>query len=254
MPNPTLAALADDLEAAAPPPASWSRNASRGSPIPRARASAPSSMSTGMPRSEAADAMDRLRKARCRAVALCRHSRLGQGPLRHQGPGDPRRLARAGRFRAGRGRCARGGAVAPCRLHRDRPHQHDRVRLFRHRHQSALRHAEKRLAAQCRPRARRLVLGRGGVDCRPHGLRRARHRHRRLLPDSRGLQRHRRLQADAAARAARRRRAALVHARQFWAACQFGTVLRHARRGARGRAAADRSRRGRSRACGWPCR
>ena len=42
---------------------------------------------------------------------------------------------------ARRGR-AGGGAAAARRLHRDRPHQHDRVRLFRHRHQSALRHAE----------------------------------------------------------------------------------------------------------------
>ena len=69
-------------------------------------------------------------------------------------------------FRAGGGRCARGGAAAPGRLHRDRPHQHDRVRLFRHRHQSALRHAEKRLESQRRPRARRLVLGRGGLGRR----------------------------------------------------------------------------------------
>ena len=48
---------------------------------------------------------------------------------------------------------------------------------------------------------------------------RARHRYRRLLPDSGGLQRHRRLQADAAPRAARRRRAAVVLARQLRPAC-----------------------------------
>ena len=174
-----------------------------------------------------------------RTVALCRHSRLDQGSLRHQGAGDPRRLARAGGFRAGCRRCTRRGAVAARGIHRDRPHQHDRVRLFRHRHQSPLRHAEKRLAAQYRSCARRLVVGRGGLDRRPHGLWRARHRHRRLLPDSCRLQRHRRLQADAAARAARRRRAVVVHPRQFRAARQFQPMLRHARCGARRRAAAD---------------
>ena len=51
---------------------------------------------------------------------------------------------------AGGRRRARGGAVAPRRLRRDRPHQHDRIRLFRHRHQSAFRHAEGRMAAQRR--------------------------------------------------------------------------------------------------------
>ena len=46
---------------------------------------------------------------------------------------------------------------------------------------------QERLAAQRRPCSRRLVLGGGGIDRRPHGLWRARHRHRRLLPDSGGL-------------------------------------------------------------------
>ena len=65
-------------------------------------------------------------------------------------------------LRAGRSRRARGGAAAPGGLRRDRPHQHDRVRLFRPRHQSALRHAEKRVEPRAsatfpaaRPRARR---------------------------------------------------------------------------------------------------
>ena len=118
------------------------------------------------------------------AVALCRHSRLDQGSVRHQGAGDPRRLARAGGFGAGGSRCAGGGAAAPCRLRRDRPHQHDRIRLFRDRHQSALRHAEERLAARRRSRARRIVVGRGGIGRRPHGAWRARHRYRRIVPDS----------------------------------------------------------------------
>ena len=121
------------------------------------------------------------------AVALCRHSRLDQGSVRHQGAGDPRRLPRAGGFSSGGSRCDGGGAAAPCRFHRDRPHQHDRIRLFRNRHQSALRHAEKHLAAQRRPCARRIVLGRGGVRRRRHGAWRARHRHRRVVPDSGGL-------------------------------------------------------------------
>ena len=121
------------------------------------------------------------------AVALCRHSRLDQGSVRHQGAGDPRRLARAGGFSAGGRRCAGGGAAAPRRFCRDRPHQHDRVRLFRHRHQSALRYAEERVAAQCRPCARRIVVGRGGLGRRRHGAWRARHRYRRIVPDSGGL-------------------------------------------------------------------
>ena len=127
-------------------------------------------------------------QGQCGAVALRRHSRLDQGSVRHQGAGDPRRLARAGAgLHAGGGRCARGGAAAPGRLHRDRPHQHDRIRLFGHRHQSALRHAEERLESQRRSCARRFVLGRGGLGRRSHGARRARHRYRRLLPDSGGL-------------------------------------------------------------------
>jgi Asp-tRNA(Asn)/Glu-tRNA(Gln) amidotransferase A subunit family amidase len=52
------------------------------------------------------------------------------------------------------------------------------------RHQSAFRHAEGRLAAQCRPCARRIVVGCRGVGRRRHGAWRARHRHRRIVPDS----------------------------------------------------------------------
>ena len=46
---------------------------------------------------------------------------------------------------------------------------------------------EERVAAQCRPCARRIVLGRGGLRRRRHGAWRARHRHRRIVPDSGGL-------------------------------------------------------------------
>jgi hypothetical protein len=121
------------------------------------------------------------------AVGFCRHSDLDQGSVRHQGAGDPRRLARARRFTAGGSRCAGCGAVAPRRLCGDRPHQHDRVCLFRHRHQSALRHPEGRLAAQRRSCARRIVLGRGRVRRRWDGAWSARHRYRRIVPDSGGL-------------------------------------------------------------------
>ncbi len=43
-------------------------------------------------------------------------------------------------------------------------------------------------------------VGRGGVGHRRHGVRRARHRYRRLVPHSGGAVRHRRLQADGASR------------------------------------------------------
>ena len=69
----------------------------------------------------------------------------------------------------------------------DRPHQHDRIRLFRHRHQSALRHAERRMAARYRPCAGRIVVRRRGLRPRWHGAWRFGHRHRRFLPDSGGV-------------------------------------------------------------------
>src|SRR6516162_8209149 len=56
-----------------------------------------------------------------------------------------------------------------------------------------------------RPYSRRLVLGRRGVGHRRHGVRRARHRHRRLVPHSGGILRHRRIQADRAPRSDRGR-------------------------------------------------
>ena len=135
----------------------------------------------------AADAMDQLRKAKAAP------SPYAGIPVSIKDLFDIKgQVTRAGsraleQFAAGGGRCARGGAAAPGRLHRDRPHQHDRIRLFRHRHQSALRHAEERLEWQRRPCARRIVLGSGRLGRRRHGAWRARHRHRRLLPDPGGL-------------------------------------------------------------------
>jgi branched-chain amino acid transport system ATP-binding protein len=95
-----------------------------------------------------------------------------------------RGLAGAGRLGTGGRRRAGGRAAAPRRVRRHRPHQHDRIRLFRHRHQPALRHAEGGLESQRRSRARRLVVGCGGLGPRRHGSWRARHRYWRLLPDS----------------------------------------------------------------------
>ena len=163
----------------------------------------------------AADAMDQLRKAKAAP------SPFAGIPVSIKDLFDIRgQVTRAGSralegFRAGGGRRAGGGAVARGRLRCDRPHQHDRIRLFRHRHQSAFRHAEERLQSQRRACARRFVVGCRGIDRRRHGVWRARHRYRRLLPDSGGLQRHRRLQADASPYSARRRRAAVVLARQL---------------------------------------
>ena len=173
--------------AAAPAPASSSTNAWPGSPTPSGEGARTFIHVDAKAAIEAAEAMDRLREVKAAPSPLRRHSGFDQGSVRHQGPGDPRRLARARRFAARGSRRAGGGAAAACRLHRDRPHQHDRIRLFRDRHQSALRHPEERLAAQRRPCARRIVVGSGGIRRRRHGAWRARHRHRRIVPDSGGL-------------------------------------------------------------------
>src|ERR1700738_4692325 len=64
---------------------------------------------------EAAKAMDRLRD-------------VTGAPCARAGPGGSRPRE---------SRCARGGEAAPGRLHRDRPHQYDRIRFFRDWHQPA---------------------------------------------------------------------------------------------------------------------
>ena len=146
----------------APVRESWSRNVSPESPIPQARGSAPSFTSTRMLRLRLPTRWIDLRKANAAPSRYAgipvsikdlfdikgQVTRAGSRALDDSAPAD--------------GRCTCGGAAACGRLCRDRPHQHDRVRLFRHRHQSALRHAERRLAAQrramcpaARPRARR---------------------------------------------------------------------------------------------------
>ena len=80
-------------------------------------------------------------RPRSRAVAVRRHPGLDQGPVRYRRRRDHLGLSRAARRRARDGGRGRGGAAAGRRPDPDRPHQHDRVRLLRPRHQPALRHA-----------------------------------------------------------------------------------------------------------------
>ena len=66
---------------------------------------------------------------------------LDQGPVRHRGRDHRRRLDGARRRRPCRGRLPRRGAAARRGRCLHRPHQHERVRLLRRRHQPAPRHA-----------------------------------------------------------------------------------------------------------------
>ena len=182
----------------------------------------------------AADASDRC----ARRVSSPRRSPASRSRSRTSAtsPARPRcRLEGARRRAAGQGRCARGGAAARRRRGDRRQHQHERVRLLGRRLQPALRHA--------------------GQSRRPHARARAA---RRPAPPSRSADRmavaalgtdtggsvripaarlrHRGLQADGAARADRRRRAALDLARFDRPARQLGRMLRHRRRGVRRRA------------------
>src|SRR2546430_87035 len=203
MPNtPTLASLADDLE---------NGRTSAGKLVDECLAKIADSSGEGAraflhvdaeAAIEAAEAMDRLREVKAAP------SRFAGIPVSIKDLFDIKgQVTRAGSRALDDSAPAEADApVAPCRFHRHRPDQYDRVRLFRDRHQPALRHAEERMAARCGACARRIVLGRGGVSRRSHGAWRARHRYRRLVPDTGRLQRHRRLQADAASRTARRRR------------------------------------------------
>src|SRR6201995_2586569 len=129
MTNPTLAALADDLEAG--------RTSARKlveQCIARIADPAGEGQRTFIhvdrdAALDAADAMDRLRKANATP------SRFAGVPVSIKDlfdikgqvtrAGSPRRLAGAGGFCPGRGRRARGGPVAPGRFRRDRSHQYD---------------------------------------------------------------------------------------------------------------------------------
>ena len=145
---------------------------------------------------------------RARTKPLCRHSDRPEGPVRHRRRSHTGRLARAGRRAARRRARTRRAAHAGGRLRADGPHQHDRVRLLRSRHQSALRHAVLALGPRVTTHSRRQFLGHGGVGLRRHGGRRSGHRYRRFLPHPGGVLRHCRLQAHRAPRADHRGAAA----------------------------------------------
>ena len=199
--------------------------------------------------------MDRLREVKAAPSPFRRHSGLDQGSVRHQGAGDPRRLARAGG-------CAPAEADAPVvarlragRLHRDRPHQHDRVRLFRA--SASIRITARRRAPGTAASATCPAARRRAPRCRsPTAWRMARSAPTPAAPaasrrPSNGIVG---FKPTAAPRAARRRRAAVVLARLDRAA------------GAHASPAARRSTRcwparplrplqpRPSGACGWRCR
>ena len=139
------------------------------------------------------------------AGAARRRHRHHQGPVRRRRRGDTRRLQGAGRGGQAGGSRRAGGAPLARRRRRDRRQdQHDRVRLFRRRRQSAFRHAGQ--SGRSRARSRRLVVGRGGRGRRRHVRHRHRQRHRRLDAHSGRAVRHRRLQAEPAAHSDRRAR------------------------------------------------
>ena len=255
MPNtPTLASLAADLDSGAPPPASWSRNVSPKSPIPRARAQRAFIHVDKDAALDAADAMDRLRKANAAPSPYAgipvsikdlfdikgQVTRAGSRALEDSAPAEAdapvvARLRRAGFVVIGRTNMTEfaysGIGINP---HYGTP-------------KSAWNRSVGHVPGGSSSGAAVSVAD--GM-----ALWRARHRYRRLLPDSGGLQRHRRLQADASA------------ACRSTAACRCrsrSTVL------GRWRAASPAARcwmpcsptsrcsrcsRARSRACGWRCR
>jgi hypothetical protein len=178
-------------------------------------------------------------KARTAAKAADDLRKAGLAPSRFAGipiavkdlfdlSGDPtpagsKVLAECG---ARRGRCARHRAPQGRRLHRCRPQQHDRIRLFRRGHQPTLRHTGQSLRPRHGPHSRRLLLGCCRFRRRWHGGCCNRLGHRRLLPHPGSALRHRRLQADRQRRSAQRRSAALLHARFHRPAGQQRRLLR----------------------------
>ncbi len=159
----------------------------------------------------AADAQDRLRRAGYVASLLAGPAGIDQGSVRCRRRGQPCRLEGTRRHATRQQRRTGRRAATRCRCRADRPHQHDRIRVFRRRHQSALRHA--RQPPRPPPDPRRIVLRRRGVGGRRAGCRRNRQRYRRLGAHPGSSVRPRRVQADAAPHPARWRRAALDDAR-----------------------------------------
>ena len=230
MPNmPTLATLADDLEAGRTSARKLVEECLARIADPPARAQRVFIHVDKEAAIEAAEAMDRLRKAKAAPSPFAgipvsikdlfdikgQVTRAGSRALEDSAPAEAdapvvARLRRAGFIVIGRTNMTEfaysGIGINP---HYGTP-------------KSAWKRKRRPCARADRRRVRRYPIADGMA------LWRARHRYRRLLPDSGGLQRHRRLQADAAAGAARRRRAAVVFARQFWAAGAHGRVLRGA--------------------------
>ena len=221
------------------PRASPSRR-SRASPTRRAKARAPLSRSTPMSALAEADFSDRLRKGGVR------RSPVDGLPVSLKDlfdvAGDVTRAGSKILQPESRHRCACRGAAARRGRGVRRPHQHGRVRVRHHRASTRIT-ARRRIRGTARPAASRaarpparrwrrptacasMALGSDTRGSMPH--------------PGRALRRHR-LQADRAARAARRRIPAFLHARLGRAARQFGRLLRGVRRDARrrsGRAAA----------------
>ena len=100
----------------------------------------------------AADAQDRLRQAGYVASPLAGLPVSIKDLFDVAGEQHARRVEGARRCAAGRARRANRRAAARGRRGAGRPHQHDRVRLLRRRHQSALRHARQSLRPQAHPR------------------------------------------------------------------------------------------------------
>ena len=166
-------------------------------------------------------------------------------------PAGSKVLADAAAGTAERDRCA---THAERRVHRDGPGQHDRVRVLRPRHQSALRHADLAVGSRCGAHPGRQFVRHRGRGGRRHGGGRTGHRYRRFVPDSGGVLWCRRLQADGAASADHRRAAAGAIAGLGRSAGAHGGLLRGDRRHPGGRAADPSGAGAACAAYAWRCR
>jgi len=148
----------------------------------------PSFMSTSKPRLKRRKRWIGSATVKARAVGPMRAFPSSiKGPVRHQGSGDPRPASRALEDSAPAEVDAPVVArLAPGRLHRDRPHQYDRIRFFRDRHQPHIMATPKSTwQRHIRARAGWIVLRplRLSVAER-HGVwARLRHGHGRIVPD-----------------------------------------------------------------------
>ena len=106
---------------------------------------------------------------RARAKPLRWHSGRPEGPVRHRGRAHAGRVARARRRTAGRRQRTGGATNAGCRVRAGGPHQHDRVRVLRPRHQSALRHAVVAVGPCGGANSRRQLVGHRGRGGGRHG-------------------------------------------------------------------------------------